>query len=103
MPLPLSLGQVGYNSAMHVHHEGHTHAHDHSHGHSHGHLSAHDMPGSGVMAGAVAASLLLVATELVGGVAGHSIALISDAVHNLTDVPSLLIAWLAMRWAERPA
>jgi cobalt-zinc-cadmium efflux system protein len=61
------------------------------------------MPGSGVMAGAVAASLLLVATELVGGVAGHSIALISDAVHNLTDVPSLLIAWLAMRWAERPA
>jgi cobalt-zinc-cadmium efflux system protein len=55
------------------------------------------------MAGAVAASLLLVATELAGGVAGHSIALISDAVHNLTDVPSLLIAWFAMRWAERPA
>jgi cobalt-zinc-cadmium efflux system protein len=61
------------------------------------------MPSSGAMAGAVAASLLLVATELAGGVAGHSIALISDAVHNLTDVPSLLIAWLAMRWAERPA
>lgn len=61
------------------------------------------MPSSGAMAGVVAASLLLVATELAGGVAGHSIALISDAVHNLTDVPSLLIAWLAMRWAERPA
>jgi cobalt-zinc-cadmium efflux system protein len=81
----------------------HEHAKGHSHSHSHGHLSAHDMPGSGVMAGAVAASLLLVATELTGGIVGHSIALISDAVHNLTDVPSLLIAWLAMRWAERPA
>jgi cobalt-zinc-cadmium efflux system protein len=88
-------------------HEGHSHdhglSHAHGHAHAHGHLGAHAMPGSGVMAGAVAASLLLVATELAGGVAGHSIALISDAVHNLTDVPSLLIAWLAMRWAERPA
>ena len=55
------------------------------------------MPSSGAMAGAVAASLLLVATELAGGVTGHSIALISDAVHNLTDVPSLAIAWIAMR------
>ena len=61
------------------------------------------MPASGVMAGAVAASLLLVAVELTGGVMGHSIALISDAVHNLTDVPSLAIAWIAMRVAERPA
>ena len=80
----------------------HDHAHDH--GHSHGHAGhAHAMPGSGVMAGAVAASLLLVAVELTGGVMGHSIALISDAVHNLTDVPSLAIAWIAMRVAERPA
>jgi cobalt-zinc-cadmium efflux system protein len=80
----------------------HAHGHDHRHGHSHaGH--AHPMPGSGVMAGAVAASLLLVAVELTGGVMGHSIALISDAIHNLTDVPSLAIAWIAMRVAERPA
>jgi cobalt-zinc-cadmium efflux system protein len=78
----------------------HDHAHDHGHSHD-GH--AHPMPGSGVMAGAVAASLLLVAVELTGGVMGHSIALISDAVHNLTDVPSLAIAWIAMRVAERPA
>jgi cobalt-zinc-cadmium efflux system protein len=85
---------------MHDHAHGHVHNHAHSHGHA-GH--AHPMPGSGVMAGAVAASLLLVAVELTGGVMGHSIALISDAVHNLTDVPSLAIAWIAMRVAERPA
>ena len=96
---------------MHDHSAGHSavHAHggtdDHSHGHSHGHGlgHVHTMPGSGVMAGAVAASLLLVAVELTGGVMGHSIALISDAVHNLTDVPSLAIAWFAMRMAGRPA
>jgi cobalt-zinc-cadmium efflux system protein len=85
---------------MHDHAHGPAHAHGHSHGHA-GH--SHPMPGSGVMAGAVAASLLLVAVELTGGVMGHSIALISDAVHNLTDVPSLAIAWIAMRVAERPA
>src|SRR5690242_13394064 len=82
---------------MHVHMPGHSHADGHSHGHS------HDMPGSGALAGSVAATLLLVAVEFAGGVLGHSIALISDAVHNLTDVPSLLIAWLGIRWAKRPA
>jgi cobalt-zinc-cadmium efflux system protein len=87
---------------MHEHSHGHAHDHGHAHSHSHG-GRAHPMPGSGVMAGAVAASLLLVAVELAGGVMGHSIALVSDAVHNLTDVPSLAIAWIAMRVAERPA
>ncbi|HXQ97570.1 MAG TPA: cation diffusion facilitator family transporter [Candidatus Limnocylindrales bacterium] len=87
----------------------HIEAHSHDRGHGGAHVHNHELgaggelPSSGVMAGAVGASLLLVAAELVGGVMGHSIALISDAVHNLSDVPSLLIAWLGMRWAERPA
>ena len=57
----------------------------------------------GVLAGAVAATLLLVVAELLGGYLGHSISLISDALHNLSDVPTLLISWIAMRWAARPA
>jgi cobalt-zinc-cadmium efflux system protein len=28
--------------------------------------------------------------------------LVGDAVHNLTDVPTLVISWLATRWALRP-
>jgi len=88
---------------MHQHAAHHGGAHAHSHSHAHGHLGAHVMPGSKVMAGSVVVSILLVAAEMAGGLMGHSIALISDAVHNLTDVPSLLIAWLAMRWAGRPA
>ncbi len=28
--------------------------------------------------------------------------LVGDAVHNLTDVPTLVISWLATRWAKRP-
>ena len=34
---------------------------------------------------------------------GHSVALLNDAVHNLSDVPALGISYLAMRWAQRPA
>jgi cobalt-zinc-cadmium efflux system protein len=88
---------------MHIDAGTHGHAHGGAHVHSHALGGGGALPSSGVMAGAVGASLLLVAAELTGGVMGHSIALISDAVHNLSDVPSLLIAWLGMRWAERPA
>jgi cobalt-zinc-cadmium efflux system protein len=51
----------------------------------------------------MAATLALVAAEVVGGILGRSVALLNDAVHNLSDVPALGISWLAMRWAERPA
>jgi cobalt-zinc-cadmium efflux system protein len=49
------------------------------------------------------ATVGLVAAEVVGGFFGRSVALLNDAVHNLSDVPALGISWLAMRWAERPA
>ena len=45
----------------------------------------------------------LVVAEVFGGFIGRSVALLNDAVHNLSDVPALGISYLAMRWAERPA
>jgi cobalt-zinc-cadmium efflux system protein len=59
--------------------------------------------GSRVLAGAVAATAVLVAAELLGGYIGHSISLVSDALHNLSDIPTMLISWVALRWAARPA
>jgi cobalt-zinc-cadmium efflux system protein len=56
-----------------------------------------------VLAWAMAATLGLVVAEVFGGFLGRSVALLNDAVHNLSDVPALGISWLAMRWAERPA
>jgi len=49
------------------------------------------------------ATLVLVVAEVFGGILGRSVALLNDAVHNLSDVPALGISYLAMRWAERPA
>jgi cobalt-zinc-cadmium efflux system protein len=73
---------------MHVHHG--------SDGHSH-------RPTRGFLSAALLATLVLVAAEFLGGYLGHSIALLSDAIHNLSDVPTILISWIAVRWAERPA
>ena len=76
-------------------------------GHSHGgpgHAGhAHPPLRPSVLAWAMVATLGLVAAEVVGGLVGHSVALLNDAVHNLSDVPALGISFLAMRWAERPA
>lgn len=48
-------------------------------------------------------TIALVVAEVFGGIFGRSVALLNDAVHNLSDVPALGISYLAMRWAERPA
>ncbi|MGC2333661.1 MAG: cation diffusion facilitator family transporter [Candidatus Acidiferrales bacterium] len=88
----------------HVHGESeppHTHGlHHHGQGHSHGHGLGD--AATSILGVAVVATLFLVVAELGAGYAGHSIALVSDAVHNLTDVPTLVISWFATRWAKRP-
>ena len=71
------------------HHEDHHHAHAHDRaGHNHA-------PNSFGWAFAIGASLnaAFVAAELIFGYAANSLALISDAVHNLSDVIALLLAW----------
>jgi cobalt-zinc-cadmium efflux system protein len=51
---------------------------------------------------ALAATLGLVATEFVAGALAHSLALVSDGWHNLTDVPTLLLSWIALYFERRP-
>ena len=85
----------------------HSHPHNHAQGHSHAHGLFHtkpDAPGrwKGVMFWSVAATFGLVVAELVGGSLARSMALISDGIHNLSDLPTLFISWFALRLAERP-
>ena len=42
------------------------------------------------------------ATEFVVGSLAHSLALVSDGWHNLTDVPSLALSWVALYFERRP-
>jgi cobalt-zinc-cadmium efflux system protein len=79
----------------------HDHA-AHAHGHAH-HGHVHPPLRPAILGWAMVATLGLVVAEVFGGLLGHSVALLNDAVHNLSDVPALGISWLAMRWAQRPA
>lgn len=65
--------------------------HDHEHGHSH-------TPPSNNASFAIGITLNLgfVVAEVVYGLAAHSLALLSDAGHNMSDVLGLLIAWGAI-------
>jgi cobalt-zinc-cadmium efflux system protein len=71
-----------------------THDHDHS-----GH--AHEPPSNNAaFAIGVILNLGFVVVEVLYGLAAHSLALISDAGHNLSDVFCLLLAWGAMHLAR---
>jgi cobalt-zinc-cadmium efflux system protein len=52
---------------------------------------------------ALALTLVILLIELVGGLLSHSLALLSDAGHVLTDVFALGLAWFAVEQSKRPA
>ncbi len=47
-------------------------------------------------------NVVLAAAQIVGGAVAHSVSLLADAGHNLTDVAGIGVALLAARWALRP-
>ncbi len=65
-------------------HQHHHHDHSHAHGHA-GHSHAPDTFGFAFAIG-VALNTLFVAAEVIFGYAANSLALISDAVHNFSDL-----------------
>ncbi|MEZ0093067.1 cation diffusion facilitator family transporter [Streptacidiphilus sp. EB129] len=97
----------------------HDHDHDRAHGHDqhpahdhgHGGHGGHGGHSHGVSADAdrryLLGALALIAGFMLGevtvGLLAHSLALISDAGHMLTDAASLVLALVAMRLAARPA
>jgi cobalt-zinc-cadmium efflux system protein len=58
---------------------------------------------SAVLKWALVLTCVVLAVELAGGLLSHSLALLSDAGHVLTDVFALGLAWFAVAQANRPA
>src|ERR1700712_3943151 len=87
----------------HAHDHGHDHANGDDHGHAHGHVGHSHAPDHFGFAFAVGVTLntVFVIAELVFGYAANSLALISDAVHNFSDVIALLLAWGAAWLAQK--
>jgi cobalt-zinc-cadmium efflux system protein len=70
----------------------------HDHGHAHG--GGADARRLGI---ALALILAFMAGEVVAGVLAHSLALLSDAAHMLTDAGALAMSLIVLRLAARPA
>ena len=67
--------------------------------HAHGPASGAD---GRWLSGALALILAFMAAEVIAGVAAHSLALISDAAHMLTDAASIALVLVTARLAARP-
>jgi len=74
--------------------------HDHAQDHGHAHAAAGDRRRLGI---ALALIVAFMAVEVVVGVLAHSLALLSDAGHMLTDAGALGFALVASALAARPA
>ena len=75
----------------------------HSHSHSHGHSHAPANVSGRTMGAAVALTLAFVVVEALCGWFAHSLALLSDAAHNLTDAAALGFSWYALWIANKPS
>ncbi|WP_215762475.1 cation diffusion facilitator family transporter [Acetobacter sp. P1H12_c] len=90
----------GHNHDGHDH-GGHTHdGHDHHHGFGHHHVHTPASFGVAFAIGIVLNTVYLGA-EALWGVMSHSLALLADAGHNLSDVLALAAAWLAQHLSAK--
>ena len=76
------------------------HAHDHHAGHSHGHAPK-DF--GRAFAVGIALQTAFIVGEIIVGLAAHSLAVMADAAHNVSDVLALALAWGATRLGRRNA
>lgn len=74
-------------------------AHDHS-AHRHAHSHGHDHPTGNIVA-AFWLNFLFCLLEFAGGIFTNSVAIISDALHDLGDSFSLGLAWYFQRFSQK--
>ena len=77
----------------------HSHSHSHSHGHHHDHTPKLDHLNAAFIIGIILNSLFVI-IEVVVGLTSHSLSLLTDAGHNLSDVAGLALALLAFKLAK---
>lgn len=73
-------------------------AHSHSHHHEHHH---HEHSHGKKLAATVVLNIIITIAEFVGGIVSGSLALVSDAFHNLSDSLAIIIAWFAARISKK--
>jgi cobalt-zinc-cadmium efflux system protein len=75
----------------------------HSHSHAHGHHHHHPAGTGSRLKWSLAVTGAFVAVEVYAGFRAHSLALLSDAGHNLTDAVALFLSWFCFYLQAKPA
>ena len=71
----------------------------HSHNHSHNHK---DLKGQKLLI-TIFLNIVITAAQVIGGLVSGSLSLLSDALHNFSDVISLIVSYIAARLAKKKA
>ena len=74
-----------------------SHSHSHSHNHDHG-----DSQGKNLII-SILLNILITVAQVIGGLWSGSLSLLSDALHNFSDVISLIVSFIANKLAKRKA
>ncbi|OEK06039.1 cobalt transporter [Flavivirga aquatica] len=74
---------------------GHKHSHSHSHTHD-------DLKGRNLFI-SILLNILITAAQVVGGLLSGSLSLLSDALHNFSDVVSLIVSYIANKLSKKKA
>ena len=70
--------------------------------HNHNHIYKHQVQGKNLMY-SILLNVVITIAQVVGGIISGSLALISDALHNFSDVLSLIISYVAHKLSRREA
>ena len=73
--------------------------HNHYHAHSHNHP---DLKGRNLFI-SILLNILITVTQVIGGILSGSLSLLSDALHNFSDVLSLFVSYIATIYAKKEA
>ncbi|MCK5443244.1 MAG: cation transporter [Maribacter sp.] len=74
-------------------------AHNHNHNHSHTHK---DLKGKNLIV-SILLNILITVAQVIGGLISGSLALLSDALHNFSDVLSLIVSYVATVLSKKKA
>lgn len=75
--------------------------HDHSHSHSHAHAHP-DLKGRKLLL-SILLNIAITVAQVIGGLVSGSLSLLSDALHNFSDVLSLIVSYIADLYSKKEA
>lgn len=72
-----------------------------AHSHSHNHHT-HDTKGRNLFI-SILLNIIITVAQVIGGILSGSLSLLSDALHNFSDVLSLIVSYIANRYSKKKA